>query len=163
LGAGEFKTAHPGWLSLTPLAKSRLGLTPGQNVAVKRPFHKVFPSASSLMYKIGRFSSINEIAKLGKEANILYWAHSLLQLTYTFINHCIASSDKPPPFNIPHVHFIDAGLAISYSQCDSKPTKEGSKTGSTCAGYLVEELIEGGPDIFLKVIHNMDSNPLLNQ
>ncbi|KAG1790000.1 uncharacterized protein HD556DRAFT_1446572 [Suillus plorans] len=162
LGAGGFKTAHPGWLSLTPLVKSGLGSVPGQNVAVKRPFHKVFPSASSLMYKIGRFSSIDEIAKLGKEANVLYWAHSLLQLTYAFIDHCIASSEEPPPFDIPRVRFVDAGLAISYSQRDSKPTKAGSKTGSSCVGYLVEELIEGGPDVFMKFIHNMDSNPLLD-
>ncbi|KAG1780113.1 hypothetical protein EV702DRAFT_1277004 [Suillus placidus] len=163
LGAGGLKTAHPGWLSLNPLITSGLGSIPGQNVAVKRPFHKVFPSASSPMYKIGRFSSIDEIAKLIKEANVLYWSHSLLQLTYAFIDGCIASSDKPPPFIIPRVRFLDAGMAISYSQRDPKPTRAGSKTGSTCVGYLVEELIEGGPDAFLKFIHNMDSNPLLNQ
>ncbi|KAG2340230.1 hypothetical protein BDR05DRAFT_890202 [Suillus weaverae] len=163
LGAGGFKTAHPGWLSLTPLVESGLGSIPGQNVAVKRPFHKVFPSASSFMYKIGRFSSVNEIAKLFKEANVLYWSHSLLQLTYAFINHCTASSDEPPPFSIPRMCFIDAGLAFSYSQHDSKPTRMGSKPGSTCVRYLVEELIEGGPDTFLKFIHNMDSNPLLDE
>ncbi|KAG2158617.1 uncharacterized protein EDB93DRAFT_1100274 [Suillus bovinus] len=115
LGAGGFKTAHPGWLSLTPLVESC-------------------------------FSSVDEIAKLFKEANVLYWSCSLLQLTYAFIDRCIASSDEPPPFNIPRVRFIDASLAFSYSQRDSKPTRAGSKTGSTCAGYLVEELIEGGSD-----------------
>ncbi|KAG2335884.1 hypothetical protein BDR05DRAFT_1018043 [Suillus weaverae] len=73
--------------------------------------------------------------------------------------HC----PTPPPFNIPRVHFVDAGLAFSYSQRDSKPTRAGSKTGLTCAGYLVEELIEGGSDTFLKFIHNMDSNPLLDE
>ncbi|KAG2751397.1 hypothetical protein P692DRAFT_201686544, partial [Suillus brevipes Sb2] len=163
LGAGGFKTAHPGWLSLTPLVESGLGSIPGQNVAVKRPFHKVFPSASSFMYKIGRFSSVDEIAKLFKEANVLYWSCSLQQLTYAFIDRCIAASDEPPPFNIPRVRFIDAGLAFSYSQRDSKPTRAGSKTGSKCAGYLVEELIEGGSDTFLKFIHNMDANPLLDE
>ncbi|KAG1770854.1 hypothetical protein EV702DRAFT_1202184 [Suillus placidus] len=163
LGAGGFKTAHPGWISLAPLVENGLGSIPGQNVAVKRPFHKVFPSASSFMYKIGRFSLVDEIAKLFKEANVLHWSHSLLQLTYAFIDRCIASSDDPPPFNIPRVRFVDAGLAFSYSQRDSKPTRAGSKTGSTCAGYLVEELIEGGSDTFLKFIHNMDSNPLLDE
>ncbi|KAG1740962.1 hypothetical protein EDB19DRAFT_1974957 [Suillus lakei] len=163
LGAGGFKTAHPGWLTLTPLVESGLGSIPGQNVAVKRPFHKVFPSASSFMYKIGHFSSADEIAKLFKEANVLYWSRSLLQLTYAFIDRCIASSDEPPPFSIPRVRFVDAGLAFSYSQRDSKPTRMGSKPGSTCAGYLVEELIEGGSDTFLKFIHNMDSNPLLDE
>ncbi|KAG1730901.1 hypothetical protein EDB19DRAFT_2010419 [Suillus lakei] len=120
LRAGGFKTAHPGWLTLTPLVESGLGLIPGQNVAVKQPFHKVFPSASSFMYKIGHFTSADEIAKLFKEANVLYWSRSLLQLTYAFINRCIASSDEPPPFSIPR-------------------------------------------DTFLKFIHNMDSNPLLDE
>ncbi|KAG2347116.1 hypothetical protein BDR05DRAFT_876855 [Suillus weaverae] len=115
------------------------------------------------MYKIGHFSLIDKIAKLVKEADILYWSRSLLQLTYAFIDGCIASSDEPPPFTIPHVRFVDAGMAISYSQQDPKPTRAGSKTGSTCVGYLVEELIEGGPNAFLKFIHNMDSNPLLDQ
>ncbi|KAG1742469.1 hypothetical protein EDB19DRAFT_1594456, partial [Suillus lakei] len=89
-------------------------------------------------------------------------SNSLLQLTYAFIDHCIASSTKSPPFKIPCVHFIDAGLALSYSQQGSKaPAKGGSKAGLSCAGYLVEELIEGGHDEFVKFIHNMDSNPLL--
>ncbi|KAG2113268.1 hypothetical protein BD769DRAFT_1364205, partial [Suillus cothurnatus] len=105
----------------------------------------------------------DKIVKLVKEANVLYWSRSLLQLTYAFIDGCIASSDEPLPFIIPHVRFVDAGMAISYSQWDPKPTRAGSKTGSTCVGYLVEELIEGSPDAFLKFIHNMDSNPLLDQ
>ncbi|KAG2369247.1 hypothetical protein BDR07DRAFT_1268100 [Suillus spraguei] len=83
--------------------------------------------------------------------------------SYTFIDRCITFSDKPPPFKIPHVCFVNAGLAFSYLQCDSKPTKLGSKTGSTYTGYLVEELIEGRPDAFLKFIHNMDSNSLLDE
>ncbi|KAG2369246.1 hypothetical protein BDR07DRAFT_1477242 [Suillus spraguei] len=35
LGAGGFKTAHPRWLSLTPLVESGLGMISSQNVAVK--------------------------------------------------------------------------------------------------------------------------------
>ncbi|KAG2342758.1 hypothetical protein BDR05DRAFT_1000732 [Suillus weaverae] len=87
LGAGAFKMAHPGWLSLTPLMKSGLGSIAGQAIAVKRPFHK-----------------------RGSKA----------------------------------------------------PAKAGSKAGSSCTGFLVEELIKGGQDEFVKFIHNMDSNPLLD-
>jgi hypothetical protein len=163
LGAGGFKTAHPGWLSLVPLTKSGLGSIAGQTVAVKRPFHKVFPSVESPLYKIGRYSLADEIPKLFREANVLYWSNSLLQLTYAFIDRCIASSTESPPFKIPRVRFVDAGLALSYSQRGSKaPAKAGSKAGSSCAAYLVEELIEGGHDEFVKFIHNMDSNPLLD-
>jgi hypothetical protein len=163
LGAGGFKTAHPGWLSLTPLTKSGLGSIAGQPVAVKRPFHKVYLPPGSPLYKIGRFALADEIPKLFKEANVLYWSNSLLELTYAFIDRSIASSTEPPPFNIPRIRFVDAGLALSYSQRGSKvPAKGGSKAGSSCGGYLVEEFIEGGPDEFVKFIHNMDSNPLLD-
>ncbi|KAG1894208.1 uncharacterized protein F5891DRAFT_1195475 [Suillus fuscotomentosus] len=117
LGAGVFKTAHPGWLSLTPLMESGLGSIAGQAVA----------------------------------------------LTYAFIDRCITSSTESPLFEIPHVRFVDAGLALSYSQRGSKaPAKGGLKVGSSCAGYLIEELIEGGHAEFVKFIHNMDSNPLLD-
>lgn len=163
LGAGGFKTAHPGWLSLTPLMESGLGSIAGQAVAVKRPFYKVYPSAGNPSYKIGCFALADEIPKLFREANILYWSNSLLQLTYAFIDRCITSSTESPPFEIPRVRFVDAGLALSYSQCGSKaPAKGGSKVGSSCVGYLVEELIEGGHTEFVKFIHNMDSNPLLD-
>ncbi|KAG2357177.1 hypothetical protein BDR07DRAFT_1298453 [Suillus spraguei] len=151
LGAGGFKTVHPGWLSLTPLIKSGLGSIAGQPVAVKWPFRKVYLPPGSPLYKIGCFALADEILKLFKEANILYWSNSLLELTYAFIDRSIVSSAEPPPFNIPHICFVDAGLALSYSQ-----------HGSSCGGYLVEEFIEGGPDEFVKFIHNMDSNPLLD-
>ncbi|KAG0700185.1 hypothetical protein DFH29DRAFT_807895, partial [Suillus ampliporus] len=111
----------------------------------------------------GHFSLADEIPKLFREANILYWSNSLLQLMYAFIDHCIASSTEYLSFKIPHVHFINAGLALFYSQHGSKaPAKAGSKAGSSCAGYLVEELIKGRHNEFVKFIHNMDSNPLLD-
>jgi hypothetical protein len=73
------------------------------------------------------------------------------------------TSTESPPFKIPRMRFVDAGLALSYSQRGSKaPAKAGSKAGSLCAAYLVEELLEGGHNEFVKFIHNMDSNPLLD-
>jgi hypothetical protein len=165
LGAGAFKTAHPGWLTLFPLAESGLGAQKRHNVAVKRAYYKVYPpgtSKTSFHYKIGRYTLADEIPKLLKEANVLYWARSLLQLTYDFISRCLANVSQPPPFEIPQVRFVDAGLAFAYGPV-ALPSKVGSKSSSARAGYLVEELIPGGDDEFVKYIHNMDSNPLLDE
>lgn len=63
----------------------------------------------------------------------------------------------PPPFSIPHVRFIEAGLALSYTQGSSKST---IKTGVPRAGFLLEEVIDDKD--FTKFIHNMDLNPLLD-
>ncbi|KAG1874468.1 hypothetical protein F4604DRAFT_1680991 [Suillus subluteus] len=108
------------------------------------PFEKVFPTAMKVgAYKVGRYSLTDELWKLFREANVLYWSKSLLKLTYDFIDRSIASSPEPPPF--------------------TGGSKPGAKTGSTRAVFLLEELIEGGDDMFVKFIHNMDANPLLDE
>jgi hypothetical protein len=69
--------------------ESGLGAQKRHNVAVKRAYYKVYPpstSKASFHYKIGRYTLADEIPKLLKEANVLYWARSLLQLTYDFIS-----------------------------------------------------------------------------
>ncbi|KAG1780220.1 hypothetical protein EV702DRAFT_1043073 [Suillus placidus] len=147
IGIGGFKTADTGWLTLTAPPKTGLGSVTCHKVVVKRPFEKVFPTAMKVgAYKVGRYSLVDELWKLFREANVLYWSKSLLKLTYDFIDHSIASSPQPPPFAVP--------------RGGSKP---GAKTGSTRAVFLLEELIEGGDDMFVKFIHNMDTNPLLDE
>lgn len=161
IGISGFKTAHTGWLTLTASPRTGLGSVPRHKVVVKRPFYKVFPTAMKAgPYKVGRFALADELPKLFREAKVLYWSKSLLQLTYNFIDRSIASSPEPPPFVVPHVRFVEAGLALCYSQGSSK---SGAKTGSMRAAFLLEELIEGGDDMFLKFIHNMDANPLLDE
>lgn len=161
IGIGGFKTAHAGWLTLTASPRTGLGSVPRHKVVVKRPFYKVFPTAVTAgPYKVGRFALADELPKLFREANVLYWSKSLLQLTYDFIDRSIASSPEPPPFVVPRVRFVEAGLALCYSQGGSK---SGTKTGSMRGAFLLEELIEGGDDMFLKFIHNMDANPLLDE
>ncbi|KAG1796279.1 uncharacterized protein HD556DRAFT_1234744, partial [Suillus plorans] len=155
IGIGGFKTAHAGWLTLTASPRTGLGSAPRHKVVVKRPFYKVFPTAVKAgHYKVGQYALADELPKLFREANVLYWSKSLLQLTYDFIDRSIASSPEPPPFVVP------PGLALCYSQGGSK---SGAKTGSMRAAFLLEELIEGGDDTFLKFIHNMDANPLLDE
>ncbi|KAG1780739.1 hypothetical protein EV702DRAFT_964224 [Suillus placidus] len=160
---GGFKTAHPGWLTLTPPPISGFGSVSRHEIVVKRPFHQVYPhDVSQGPFKIGRFPVADELPKLFKEANVLYWASSLLQLTYDFIDHRLASY-CPPPSPIPQVRFVEAGLALAFVQGPTAASKPGSRTCPIHACYLLEELIDGGDDAFLKFIHNMDANPLLNE
>jgi hypothetical protein len=166
LGAGGFKTAHPGWLTLFAAPESGLGSCPREKVAVKRPFHKIYPPGSSRApgkYVIGRYVVADEIPKLFREANVLYWAGPLLEFAYNYIDHCIARSTDPPPFTIPRLRFVEAGLALSYSQAPSDSNQK-SKGCPPRAGFLLEELI-GDDDNrnFIKYIHNMDCNPLLDE
>ncbi|KAG1833589.1 hypothetical protein F4604DRAFT_1605331, partial [Suillus subluteus] len=163
IGAGGFKTVHPGWLILfSGHPETELGSRPQRNMAVKRPFYKNYPLGSSNApgnFTIGRYVIKEEMAKLFREANVLYWAGSLLQFAYDFIDHCIYRSTKPPPFDIPHLRFVDAGLAVSYAQTPPTTSYQKSKANIPRSGYLVEELISGN---FLKYIHNMDCQPMLD-
>ncbi|KAG2740924.1 hypothetical protein P692DRAFT_201727498, partial [Suillus brevipes Sb2] len=114
-------------------------------------------------FKIGHYALADVVKMLIKEANIIYWAQSLLQLTYNFINYSITSTSEPLSFNIPQVHFVDAGIAFAFGPLPMSKAGSKSLASSARAVYLVEELISGRDDEFLKCIHNMDSNPLLNE
>ncbi|KAG2114132.1 hypothetical protein DEU56DRAFT_919630 [Suillus clintonianus] len=163
IGMGGFKTAHPGWLTLTPPPVSGFGSAARHEIVAKRPFHPVYPQGVSTgPFKIGRFPVADELPKLFREANVLYWASSLLQLTYDFID-CRLASYCPPPFPIPRVRFVEAGLALAFVQGPAVASKPGSKTCPIRVGYLLEELISGGDDAFIKFIHNTDANPLLEE
>ncbi|KAG1844288.1 hypothetical protein C8R48DRAFT_550281, partial [Suillus tomentosus] len=118
-------------------------------------------SATSTDFRIGRSTLIDEMPKLFREANVLYWAKALLGLVYDFIERAVASTSESLPFNIPHVHIVEAGLAMSFFPGGAKPS---AKTGTTHAVFLLEEVIDcrdEGRD-FTKFIHNMDPNPLLD-
>ncbi|KAG1730914.1 hypothetical protein EDB19DRAFT_1641068 [Suillus lakei] len=100
ISRGGFKTAHPGWLTLVSnIPMTGLGSVPHQKVIVKRPFIKVYPPSgpSVSTYKVGCYAMADKLSKQYKEANVLYWANLLLDLTYPFINHCVAASSNPPP------------------------------------------------------------------
>ncbi|KAG2353191.1 hypothetical protein BDR07DRAFT_1246484, partial [Suillus spraguei] len=110
-------------------------------------------------YRIRHFALVDELPKLFREANVLYWAKALLVSRLKSYYHAVAGAAEPPPFNIPHVCFVEAGLALSYCQDSSKPA---SKAASVCAGFLLKEVIDGGDEDFVKYIHNMDPDPLLD-
>ncbi|KIN98202.1 hypothetical protein M404DRAFT_1005566 [Pisolithus tinctorius Marx 270] len=82
-------------------------------------------------------------------------------MTYNFIDNAIASATSPPPFDIPRLRFVEAGLALAHSQISKGPVKP--KFGGTlCGVYLLEEKIEGGNGAFTKYIHNMDYEPTMS-
>ncbi|KAG1773282.1 hypothetical protein EV702DRAFT_1131336 [Suillus placidus] len=160
LGVGGFKTAHPGFLTLLSAPETPLGSRPRQKVAVKRPFYKKYPPGSSknpINFSIGRYTISDELPKLFREANVLYWARALLTFAYEYIDHCVANSSETPPFHIPRLRFVEAGLALSHDH--AQPGHKSKSMTMPRAGYLVEELIT---DDFIKYIHNMDCNPMLD-
>ncbi|KAG1819632.1 uncharacterized protein BJ212DRAFT_1213851, partial [Suillus subaureus] len=161
IGIGRFKTAYQGWLILMVPPRSGLGPWASHKVVVKCSFKRVYPQdmpASSTDYRIGCFAPSDELAKLFREANVLYWAKALLDLVYNFIDHAIADTSDPSPFNIPHVQLIEASLALSYPQSSGKSSLK--TVMIPCRAFLLEEVIEG--EDFTKFIHNMDPDPLLD-
>ncbi|KAG1844966.1 hypothetical protein DFJ58DRAFT_894305, partial [Suillus subalutaceus] len=161
LGIGGFKTAHPGFLTLLSAPETLLGAHSRQKVAVKRPFYKKYPlggSKNPMNFVFGRYTISDELPKLFREANVLYWARALLTFSYEYIDHCVSNSSEPPPFHIPRLRFVEAGLALSHDHAQSGHHKSKSPAMPR-AVYLVEELIT---DEFLKYIHNMDCNPMLD-
>jgi len=86
-------------------------------------------------------------------------------MTYEFIDHAVDSATEPPPFNIPHLCFMDAGLLLAYSNALAT-TKDGGlllvKTSTIVSMmYLGKELIpipSDGED-FVKYIRNGDAAP----
>jgi len=87
-------------------------------------------------------------------------------LTYDFINRAINDASILPPFEIPCLHFIDAGLMLAYSFA-TVTTHASEKTQSAKPGggivstiYLAEELIPTSSEgKFVKYIHNGDAVP----
>ncbi|KAJ7318486.1 hypothetical protein DFH08DRAFT_714683, partial [Mycena albidolilacea] len=97
--------------------------------------------------------------KTVQEANLLYWASSLMDFAYSAIALCVSNADEPPPFTIPKLRFVHAGVTVSHDQAS------GTNISNTCSiwrRYLVEEFIEDGLDGFTKFVHNGSANPLVD-
>ncbi|KAG6370500.1 hypothetical protein JVT61DRAFT_11413 [Boletus reticuloceps] len=170
IGYGGFKTAQLAQLTLSPLRPNGIGSEPCQDIIVKRfyiPSKKAdqLPAVNdpkddpkrSLAKRFPRLSVPDELEKLYREANILYWAKSLLQLTYDFIDRAISKAATLPPFDIPRLCFIDAGLLLAV-----KPNENNAKSSGTAnvqTPYLAEELIPNSKS-FMKYVHNSEPYPL---
>ena len=164
LGVGTFKTAQSAQLTFLPLTRSGMGSSPNHKIVLKRPYINNFPDEPAGP-PFSRFTLKDESNILYREANVLYWAKALLKMTYEFIDNAIDSAKEPPPFNIPRLRFVDAGLLLAYSNAPAT-TEEGGlplvKTSAVVSMmYLGEELIptlSDGED-FVKYIHNGDVAP----
>ncbi|KAI6042732.1 hypothetical protein EDC04DRAFT_2563769, partial [Pisolithus marmoratus] len=97
---------------------------------------------------------------LFQEANVLYWAKSLLKMMYDFIDDAIChATDLPTPdwiADMPRLHFVEARLTLVYATT-SKGTSATS-TGLVTGAYLLEEKIDGK---FTKFIHNVQYSSCL--
>ncbi|KAG2359561.1 hypothetical protein BDR07DRAFT_210897 [Suillus spraguei] len=174
IGISAFETAHPGWLTLSPLSSSGLGSRAQQDVVVKQPFHRPPPhTTGSSVLKISRYPLPDEHEKLLNECNLLYWAKSLLDFTYKYIDHCIDAAPTLPSFPIPHVCFVEVGIALAFSRhlSNTQGTSEQApmadiKAGMFSAVYLLEERVTSGTpndQTFTKFIHNKDYGPSLDE
>lgn len=157
VGVGGFKTTQLAQLMLSTLRPSGIGSQPCQDIVVKRFYiQKSAPDNHSKM-RFNRLTVSDELEKLYREANILYWAKSLFQLTYDFIDRAITNATTPPPFVVPRLRFVDAGLMLAVKS--SNNGMKGLSTANVHTPYLAEELILNNQS-FMKYIHNGDPTPL---
>ncbi|KAJ8087357.1 hypothetical protein PM082_006187 [Marasmius tenuissimus] len=89
------------------------------DVCLKRTFDKFNSATGVFSYP----DAAQQYTNLAQELNCIRWASALLSLVYSWIE----DQDRHPFFNIPQLHFVHAGLAVS----QSLDTKE--------EYYLVEE------------------------
>jgi len=83
---------------------------------------------------------------------------ALLDFTYNYVDQCIADARVAPPFVVPRLWFVEAGLLFAYSADHVEPHRiPGCKPGTIGTTYLVKEIID---DEFFKYIHNGDASPL---
>jgi len=163
IGVGAFKMAQLAQLTLLPLRHSGIGSRSNHNIVLKRPYigNNSKPGPLFTCYILTDESNL-----LYREVNILYWAKVLLKLTYDFIDRAINDASALPPFKIPRLHFIDAGLVFAYSFATvttnaSEKTGQSVKPGGTVSTiYLAEELIPASLEgEFVKYIHNGNAVP----
>ena len=162
VGAGGFKTAYSAQLVLTPPASLGLGSLPCHDVIMKRPYHTFGnPTNDSSKVRFNHYVFCEEVEKLFREANVLYWAKLLMQMTCDFIDNAIAVSSNSPCFKIPHLRFVEAGLALAYMQVALENKTMSTPSTRMTGAYLLEEWITDDSGEFMKFIHNVSCAPLL--
>ncbi|KAJ7200420.1 hypothetical protein GGX14DRAFT_372176, partial [Mycena pura] len=98
----------------------------------------------------------DEYALTLQEANLLYWASSLMGFTYSFIKHFIpkAAETPPPPFDVCHC------MRVSRFPM-TKSWETTLQIPPLWAGHLLEEFIDTEAEDFVKFVHNGSALPLL--
>ncbi|KAI6142100.1 hypothetical protein BKA82DRAFT_4438534 [Pisolithus tinctorius] len=162
IGVGAFKMAQIAQLNLSPLRDMGIRSSPNDRIILKRPYINDHPVEVKPPFT--RYALQDESNILYHEANALYWAKALLQMTYQFIDCAVKDTKVPPPFEIPRLRFVDAGLLFAYSDVPAETERGSGKPSKPSSivnvAYLVEELIHtSSDDEFVKYIHNGDVAP----
>jgi hypothetical protein len=171
LGQGAAKTTHSAILSIFNApseSSSRLGRKPNEPVVAKRFYiasgsvPKIWTGVVSKEAKITRYSFEDERRKVEAEANLLYWADSLMSLANGWIQTQIAQRNRdgdPCPFTIPQLRFVRGGVASFQGAYNThEPGKLFYQPNAT---YLIEEVIPSALGDFTKYVHNVDPTPQL--
>lgn len=133
-----------------------------EHIALKRLYIPGGKRAADGRTIIKRYSVVEEISLVEQEASIIRTAASLLEVATDFIKKRLTEKAPDiPPFSIPTLRFVSAGIAVALK--DINPNPKSIAASSTRAVYLVEELIleEDGP--FRKYIHNAQAIPLVKK
>lgn len=173
IGQGAAKTTHSAILSIfnAPPSKSSssgpgLGRKPNEPVVAKRFYiasDMVPKNWTGIMVlkeaKITRYSYEDERRKVEAEANLLYWASSLMSLANSWIKSQIAQrtiNGDLCPLTIPDLRFVHGGVASVQGAYHTEPGKLFYQPNAT---YLIEELIPSALGEFTKYVHNVDATP----
>jgi hypothetical protein len=143
---GSFKTLQSAYLTVAPSASSGLGSKANHHVAAKRMFMNGHYDDANVFH-LTRYPASEEYRVTMTEANLMYWSESLFILVISYIDHFNATH-VPPPFKIPQLRFVRAGIAVVHS-----PKSEITRT------YLLEEFIDEHKAKFVKYINNNDARP----
>ncbi|KAI6002395.1 hypothetical protein F5J12DRAFT_894162 [Pisolithus orientalis] len=157
-----FKMAQIAQLNLSPLRDMGIGSSPNDHIILKRPYIDNHPAEVKPPFTCYALQDESNI--LYCEANALYWAKALLQMTYQFVDHAVEDTKVLPPFEIPCLCFVDAGLLFAYLDVPAETERGSGKlykpSSIVNVAYLVEELIPmSSDDEFVKYIHNGDAAP----
>ena len=147
---GNFKTASVGYTSVSVFDSV------STQVCVKQGFY-VDPNSSTK--KI--YDGPRQAEMLTMELNCIGWASALMTFVYDFIKE--SNTDIGfLPFDVPHMQYVQCGLAISKPE-DNHPSH--SVATRTHSAYLIEEYIEtektSGKNWFIKYVNNSSAKPRL--
>ncbi|KAK7007130.1 hypothetical protein R3P38DRAFT_3325563 [Favolaschia claudopus] len=141
-----------GYLTLLHLTAGHLGARANEPVAVKRMYKRrnTPTDANPGKWVLNRLTSADEHSKILMEANVLFWATSIMNFTYSFIYHFIQNSSELPLFKIPEIRFVRAGVAIVHDQT----TEHRGQTWRLLWGTVSILSIPSREDGFYKFINN---------
>ena len=172
IGRGAAKTSHSALLSVfnapssSSSSASGLGRKPSEPVVAKRFYSKIIDDISVVpkVEKVKRYGARDDQRKVEAEANLLYWANSLMSLANSWIEAQITlrtNNGDPCPLTIPRLRFVHGGVASVQAASGCNTSEPGKFFYQPQATYLIEEVIPSALGDFIKYVHNVDPTPQL--